>query len=152
LPTKFSPRCGINLADMLNGRRVGDEPSDTSPLDESHPSHSSHSALRPSCGSWPNRERSDHSLPFRHQRKRQPRQESAFQPHERETSKGGYFTALTVTNSPVTNGVLYVNGGYEPNGHFVHYLGNSPIPDLRYDSFTVSLISIHYLENEVLIV
>jgi len=35
--------------------------------------------------------------------------------------------------------VLYVNGRYEPNGHFVNYLGTAPIKDLRYESFTVGL-------------
>ena len=45
---------------------------------------------------------------------------------------------FTVTNSPFSNGVLYVNGRYEPNGHFAHYLGTDIIKDLRYDSFSVS--------------
>jgi hypothetical protein len=51
----------------------------------------------------------------------------------------GVPPAFVITNAPFTNGVLYVNGLYEPNGHFVHYLGTAPIQDLRYDSFTVSL-------------
>ena len=34
-----------------------------------------------------------------------------------------YAAAFTVTAPPFTNGVLYVNGRYEPNGHFVNYLG-----------------------------
>ena len=44
-----------------------------------------------------------------------------------------------ITNAPFTNGVLYIDGRYEPNGHFVHYLGTAPITNLRYESFTVSL-------------
>jgi len=50
-----------------------------------------------------------------------------------------YAAAFAVTNAPFTNGVLYVNGRYEPNGHFVNYLGTAPIKDLRYESFTVGL-------------
>jgi len=50
-----------------------------------------------------------------------------------------YTAAFAVTNAPFTNGVLYVNGRYEPNGHFVNYLGTAPIKDLRYESFTVGL-------------
>src|SRR6266516_3302557 len=46
-----------------------------------------------------------------------------------------YAAAFAVTNAPFTNGVLYVNGRYEPNGHFVNYLGTAPIKDLRYESF-----------------
>jgi len=34
-----------------------------------------------------------------------------------------YAAAFAVANAPFTNGVLYVNGLYEPNGHFVNYLG-----------------------------
>ena len=34
---------------------------------------------------------------------------------------------------------MYVDGQYEPNGHFVHYLGTAPITNLNYESFTVSL-------------
>jgi hypothetical protein len=44
-----------------------------------------------------------------------------------------------ITTPPFTNGVLYVDGQYEPNGHFVHYLGSGPITNLNYESFTVSL-------------
>ena len=44
-----------------------------------------------------------------------------------------------ITNAPFTNGVLYVDGRYEPNGHFVHYLGTAPITNFNYESFTVSL-------------
>jgi hypothetical protein len=44
-----------------------------------------------------------------------------------------------MTGAPFTNGVLHVNGVYEPNGHFSHYLGTAPNPQLRYDSFTFSL-------------
>jgi hypothetical protein len=44
-----------------------------------------------------------------------------------------------ITNAPFTNGVLYVDGRYEPNGLFVNYLGTAPIKQLRYESFTVSL-------------
>jgi len=50
-----------------------------------------------------------------------------------------YTAAFAVTNARFTNGVLYVNGRYEPNGHFVNYLGTAPIKDLRYESFTVGL-------------
>ena len=46
---------------------------------------------------------------------------------------------FAVTNAPFTNGVLFVNGLYEPNGHFVHYLGTEPLTDLHHDSFTISL-------------
>ena len=53
--------------------------------------------------------------------------------------KAGVPPAFVLTNAPFTNGVLYVNGLYEPNGQFGHYLGTAPIQDLRYDSFTVSL-------------
>lgn len=51
----------------------------------------------------------------------------------------GVPPAFLVPTAPFTNGVLFVNGLYEPNGHRVHYLGTEPIPGLAYDSFTVSL-------------
>jgi hypothetical protein len=51
----------------------------------------------------------------------------------------GVPAAFLIPNAPFSNGVLYVNGLYEPNGHRTHYLGSDPIQDLRYDSFTVSL-------------
>jgi hypothetical protein len=44
-----------------------------------------------------------------------------------------------ITQAPFTNGVLYVDGQYEPNGIPEHYLGTAPIKNLRYESFTVSL-------------
>ncbi len=44
-----------------------------------------------------------------------------------------------ITNAPFTNGVLYVDGRYEPSGHLVNYLGTAPIKQLRYESFTISL-------------
>jgi hypothetical protein len=50
-----------------------------------------------------------------------------------------YQPAFTVTAPPFTNGVLYVNGRYEPNGHFINYLGTAPIKELRYESFTVAI-------------
>src|SRR6266545_7544367 len=53
--------------------------------------------------------------------------------------RAGVSPAFVITNAPFTNGVLHVNGLYEPNGHFVHYLGTAPIQDLRYDSLTVCL-------------
>jgi len=51
----------------------------------------------------------------------------------------GVPAVLTNANPPFTNGALYIDGRYEPNGHFVHYLGTEPLNDLRYDAFTVSL-------------
>jgi len=51
----------------------------------------------------------------------------------------GVPAAFVVTSPPFTNGVLYLNGLYDPNGHRAHYLGTAPIQDLRYDSFTFSL-------------
>lgn len=51
----------------------------------------------------------------------------------------GIPVAFVVSSAPFTNGVLYVNGLYEPNGRLAHYLGTAPIQDLHYDSFTVSL-------------
>jgi len=58
-----------------------------------------------------------------------------------DRSSGGvsYRAAFAITNPPITNGVLFVDGRYDPNGHFVHYLGTETITNLRYDSFTVSL-------------
>jgi hypothetical protein len=50
-----------------------------------------------------------------------------------------YIAVFKVTNAPFVKGVLYVDGRYEPNGHFVHYLSTAPIGVLRYDSFTISL-------------
>jgi hypothetical protein len=50
-----------------------------------------------------------------------------------------YRAAFAITNPPITNGVLFVDGRYDPNGHFVHYLSTETITNLRYDSFTVSL-------------
>jgi hypothetical protein len=51
----------------------------------------------------------------------------------------GLTAFVVVTNAPFTNGVLYVNGQYDPNGHFVNYLGTAPMGELRYESFTVAL-------------
>jgi hypothetical protein len=45
---------------------------------------------------------------------------------------------VTVMNPPFTNGVLYVNGQYEPNGHSTHYLGTGSIGDLNYESFSIA--------------
>ena len=54
-------------------------------------------------------------------------------------SRVGVPAAFVISNAPFSNGVLYVNGLYEPNGHQMHYLGTDPIQELRYDSFTISL-------------
>jgi len=50
-----------------------------------------------------------------------------------------YTPVFKVTAPPFTNGVLYVNGLYEPNGHFINYLSTAPIKELRYESFTVAI-------------
>jgi len=50
-----------------------------------------------------------------------------------------FSPAFVIADPPFTNGVLYVNGRYEPNGHFVHYLGTSPIREFQYEAFTVAL-------------
>jgi hypothetical protein len=53
---------------------------------------------------------------------------------------GATFPAFfKVTKAPFTNGVLYVDGRYEPNGIHENYMGTAPIKNLRYESFTVSL-------------
>ena len=57
-----------------------------------------------------------------------------------QSSAGRSFSpAFVIADPPFTNGVLYVNGRYEPNGHFVNYLGTPPIKELRYETFTVAL-------------
>jgi hypothetical protein len=50
-----------------------------------------------------------------------------------------FRAAFAITNPPITNDALFVDGRYDPNGHFVHYLGTDTITNLRYDAFTVSL-------------
>ncbi len=46
---------------------------------------------------------------------------------------------FVLTNTPFVQGAVYVNGVYEPNGHFVNYLSTGPLEGLRYNSFTISL-------------
>lgn len=46
---------------------------------------------------------------------------------------------VIVTRAPFTNGVLFVNGQYAPNGHFTHYFASGPIPGLSYGSFSISV-------------
>lgn len=50
-----------------------------------------------------------------------------------------YPASFVISNAPFTNGVLYIDGRYEPNGHFIKYLSTAAIEDLRYESFTVAL-------------
>jgi hypothetical protein len=50
-----------------------------------------------------------------------------------------YTAFFTITNPPFTNGALFVDGRYEPNGSRIHYLGTGPIEKFRYEGFSVSL-------------
>jgi hypothetical protein len=49
-----------------------------------------------------------------------------------------YTAFFTITNPPFTNGALFVDGRYEPNGSRVHYLGTGPIEKFHYEGFSVS--------------
>jgi hypothetical protein len=51
-------------------------------------------------------------------------------------TNGGMFTVAVPS---ITNGVLYLDGRYEPNGHFRNYLGTPPLQDFDYNSFAVAL-------------
>ncbi len=46
---------------------------------------------------------------------------------------------FVLTNTPFIQGAVYINGVYQPNGHFVHDLSTEELPFLKYDSFTISL-------------
>jgi len=50
-----------------------------------------------------------------------------------------YSASFVISNAPFTHGVLYIDGRYEPNGHFIKYLSTACIDDLRYEAFTVAL-------------
>jgi len=54
-------------------------------------------------------------------------------------SKITSYTVLLHPNARFTNGVLYVNGRYEPNGTQINYLSTGPIKELSYQSFTLAL-------------
>src|SRR5689334_17373900 len=47
-------------------------------------------------------------------------------------SKITAYTVLLHPNARFTNGVLHVNGLYEPNGIQIHYLSTGPIEELSY--------------------
>jgi hypothetical protein len=47
--------------------------------------------------------------------------------------------AFMVTDMPITNGVLRLDGRYEPNGHQWNYLGTSPLKNFDYRSFAISI-------------
>ena len=51
----------------------------------------------------------------------------------------GLSPAFIVTEPPLTNGVLYLDGRYDANGHRWNYLGTSPITNLDYNSFAIAL-------------
>jgi len=54
-------------------------------------------------------------------------------------SPSGSQGSTQATNFPFLNGVLYVDGIYEPNGRRINYLGTAPIRDLNYNSWSLSL-------------
>ncbi len=54
-------------------------------------------------------------------------------------SPSGAKGSTQATSFPFMNGVLYVDGIYEPNGRRIDYLGTAPLRALNYRSWTLSL-------------